>query len=66
MNDLIPERFKAWAGLIVSLIVAVLAIAMEWQNLGPQLSVWLPRCFAILVVVSNVLGLRVINPKVKP
>lgn len=66
MNDLIPEKYKAWLGLLMSLIVAVLAIAMEWQDLGPMLKLWLPRVFAVLVVVSNVLGLRLTNGKVKP
>ena len=66
MHDLIPEKYKAIAGLVISLVVAVLAVAMEWQDLGQSFTVWAGRVFAILVVVSNVLGLKVSNPRAKP
>ncbi len=63
MNNLIPDEYKAWSGLIISLVVAVLAVAMEWQDLGPVFTQWTGRVFALLVVLSNVLGLKVSNPK---
>lgn len=66
MTDLIPHKARAIAGLIVTLLVAVLAVAMEWQDMGPEFVRWTGRGFAILVVVSNVLGFKVTTPKAKP
>jgi len=63
MDNMIPDNYKRWAGLIISLVVAVLAVAMEWQDMGPTFAVWAGRAFALLVVVSNVLGLKVSNPR---
>ncbi len=64
MTDLIPPRARKIAGLVITLIVAVLAVAMEWQDLGHEFVRWTGRAFAVLVVVSNVLGLNVSAPKV--
>jgi hypothetical protein len=66
MSDLIPPKARKIAGLIVTLIVAVLAMAMEWQDMGPEFVRWCGRAFAVLVGVSNVFGLSVTAPKVKP
>ena len=67
MYELIPEKYKAIIGMIVSVVVGVLAIAGEWVDLGPEWVKWTGRSFALIVVVSNILGLRIANPKaVKP
>jgi len=34
MNDIIPERYKAIIGAILTVIVAVLAVVGEWQDMG--------------------------------
>lgn len=57
MND----RTKATLGTVVSILVAVLAVASEWQDMGPGFVTWSLRIVAILTVVSNVLGLRVVS-----
>ena len=66
MTDLISPKARKIAGLVITLIVAVLAVAMEWQDLGSEFVRWTGRVFAILVVVSNALGLSVTTPKVRP
>ncbi len=63
MPDLIPEKLKAWAGLVVSVLIVVLGAASEWGDVGPEFVRWVGRGAMLLVVVSNVLGLSV--PKVK-
>lgn len=63
MTDLIPPKARKIAGLVITLIVAVLAVAMEWQDMGAEFTRWTGRAFAMLVVVSNVLGLNVSAPK---
>lgn len=65
MTDLITDKYKQRAGLVITLVVAVLAVAMEWQDMGKTFTLWAGRSFAILVVVSNVLGLKVAAPKVR-
>ena len=64
MPDLIPEKLKAWAGLVVSVLIVVLGAASEWGDVGPEFVRWVGRSAMLLVVVSNVLGLSV--PKVRP
>lgn len=66
MNELIPEKYKAILGMIVSIVVGVLAIVGEWADLGPDWVLWTGRSFALIVVVSNILGLRIANPEAKP
>lgn len=66
MTDLISPRARAIAGLIVTLAVIVLAGMMEWQDMGTEFVRWASRAFAILVAASNVLGLNVSVPKVRP
>jgi len=66
MYDLIPDEYKARTGQIVSLLVAVLFIASTWGDVGPVFVLWTGRAFGALVILSNVLGLKIVNPKAKP
>jgi hypothetical protein len=66
MSDLIPPKARKVAGLIITVIVVLLAGAMEWQDMGPEFVRWTSRAFAMLVAVSNVFGFSVTAPKVKP
>ena len=53
------DKTKAILGTVVSLLVAVLAVASEWQDMGGAFTTWSLRIVALLTVVSNVLGLKV-------
>lgn len=66
MTDLIPPKARKIAGIVITLIVVVLASAMEWQDMGPEFVRWTSRSFAVLVAVSNVLGFHIATPKAKP
>ena len=63
MNSAIPNKYKPAIGLIVSIAVAILAVMVEWQDMGAGFTRWTGRIFAILVVLSNLFGLKVNNPK---
>lgn len=64
MSNLIPEKWRAWMGLLASLIVVVLMAMAEWGDMGAKFTLWTGRTAALLVIVSNVLGLSV--PSIKP
>lgn len=66
MSDLIPSRAKQWAGLIVSILVVTLAGMAEWADMGTTFVQWTGRLAALLVVISNVLGLSVPSRKAGP
>ncbi len=66
MTDLIPPKARKLAGIIITLVVGLLAMTLEWQDMGPEYIRWAGRVFAALLVVSNVFGLSVTSPKVKP
>lgn len=55
------DKTKAILGTVVSVLVAVLAVASEWQDMGPKFVTWSLRAVAVLTVLSNVLGLRVVS-----
>ncbi len=60
-----PREWRATAGLIVTHLVSVLALAMEYKDLGASWQLWTTRALAVIVVVSNVLGLKVVTPKAR-
>jgi hypothetical protein len=62
MND----RTKAIFGTVVSVLVAVLAVASEWSDMGPAFGRWALRGVALLTVASNVLGLKVVSLRRNP
>jgi hypothetical protein len=66
MNDLIPAKYKATIGIIVTILVACLAVVIEWQDLGAEWVRWTSRAFALTTVISNVLGLPIVAPKLPP
>jgi hypothetical protein len=60
------EKTKAILGTVVSVLVTVLAVASEWQDMGPKFVTWSLRAVAILTVLSNVLGLKVVSLRRDP
>ncbi len=62
---MLPDKHKPIIGTIVTLVVVVLALMMEWRDFGSDFTRWTSRAFAILVAISNVLGLRITAPAVK-
>ena len=65
MSNLIPDKFKQWAGLAVCLISGVLAYLHTWGDMGDAFVLWSGRGAMILVIVSNVLGLSIPGVKAK-
>lgn len=65
MGELIPPKIKQWAGLVASVLVVVLMAMSEWGDMGAKFVLWSHRAAALLVVLSNVLGLSVPGVKAK-
>jgi hypothetical protein len=55
------EKTKAILGTVVSVLVTIGAVASEWQDMGPAFVKWALRVVALLTVLSNVLGLKVVS-----
>lgn len=58
-TKLIPENVRAWLGLAFVLVVGVGTLAMEWNDLGTDFTLWTRRFVGILYVISTTLGLKV-------
>lgn len=59
MSNLIPDKYKQWAGLAVCVVVGVLGYLHTWEDMGAQFVLWAGRGAMLLVIVSNVFGLSV-------
>jgi hypothetical protein len=60
------DKTKAIFGTVVSVLVAVLAVASEWSDMGPAFGRWALRGVALLTVASNVLGLKLVSLRRNP